>query len=400
MPDVGIVMPDVGIVMPVYYQNPAFLTAAIQSILAQTYANFKFVIVIDGAPEMKVIAESLTSYDPRVTILDNGVNKGVTYSLNRGFDVLFSDSEIRYFTWVSSDNVYYAPFIETLRNLIESSPEPIGLVHSSFRMFNDEGQFLQTEEDMVHFRRYLNQPKENLLNACTIGICFLYKKDIAAKIAGYGSEPVEDYEYWLRLTEHCDIKYVPVELASYRVNSKHSISAKLQTTEQHRRWRYAFHFVRHQARQRRNIPLELTLLLPLNYADESTIARLENVYEQTYSNYLVVILDLSPDQHVTNRLTSVSHPLTTAVGCANQTVGGAIQSYLPEVTTPYVMVLNQQPFSQHSFLQTLITNFNLYANHSIVSFGYSVNETEVIPNYELPPQLHFNELYSTNMARK
>ncbi|KZZ84433.1 glycosyltransferase family 2 protein [Bacillus sp. SJS] len=393
-------MPDVGIVMPVYYQNPAFLTAAIQSILSQTYREFKFVIVIDGAPEMKTIAESLTSYDPRVTILDNGINQGVTYSLNHGFDQFFADPEIRYLTWVSSDNVYYPHFIETLRNLMEFSPEQIGLVHSSFRMFNDDGQFLQTEEDLVHFRNYLNQPKENLLNACTIGICFLYKREIAAKIAGYGSEPVEDYEYWLRLTEHCDIMYVPIELASYRVNSKQSISAKLQSPEQHRRWRYTFHLVRHQARQRRNIPLELTLLFPLYYADESTIARLENVYEQTYSNYLVVILDLSSDQHVTQKLLSVSHPLTTAVSYANQTAEEAIKSYMPEVKTQYVMVLNQQPFSQHSFLQTLVTNFNNYSNHSIVSFGYNPNESAVIPDYDIPVQLHTNELYNLNMLRK
>ena len=44
-------MIDVGVVMPVYKQKPAFLEAALQSVLKQTYAKFKLVIVIDGAPD-------------------------------------------------------------------------------------------------------------------------------------------------------------------------------------------------------------------------------------------------------------------------------------------------------------------------------------------------------------
>lgn len=39
---------DTGIVMPVYYQKPEH----IQAVLEQSYAAFRFIIVIDGAPEM------------------------------------------------------------------------------------------------------------------------------------------------------------------------------------------------------------------------------------------------------------------------------------------------------------------------------------------------------------
>lgn len=56
-------MPDVGIVMPVYKQRPSYLRAAIQSILNQSYSNFRFVIVIDGAPEVRSIIEQEVQHD-------------------------------------------------------------------------------------------------------------------------------------------------------------------------------------------------------------------------------------------------------------------------------------------------------------------------------------------------
>ncbi len=48
----GIDMVDTGVVMPLYKQDIGYLQAAISSVLAQSYGAFRFIIVIDGAPEM------------------------------------------------------------------------------------------------------------------------------------------------------------------------------------------------------------------------------------------------------------------------------------------------------------------------------------------------------------
>lgn len=59
--------------------------------------------------------------------------------------------------------------------------------------------------------------------------------------------PVEDYEYWLRLSELCEVVYVPVELMVYRVNSPESISTQLRTSlPKHRFWRYKFNLARQE----------------------------------------------------------------------------------------------------------------------------------------------------------
>ncbi|WP_219835301.1 hypothetical protein [Paenibacillus sp. R14(2021)] len=59
------------------------------------------------------------------------------------------------------------------------------------------------------------------------------------------------------------MKYIPVEPLDYRVHSTFSVSAALQSTAEHRKWRYAYHLARHQARMRRGIAPSLTILFPL-----------------------------------------------------------------------------------------------------------------------------------------
>jgi glycosyltransferase involved in cell wall biosynthesis len=101
-------MADVGIVMPVYRQNLDHLRIALRSVLGQSYRNYRFVIVGDGAPEdvVRTLYEE-TAGDARVQIVLKPVNEGVAAALNLGFDMLMSDPAIEYLTWVSSDNFYY-----------------------------------------------------------------------------------------------------------------------------------------------------------------------------------------------------------------------------------------------------------------------------------------------------
>lgn len=108
-------MADVGVVMPVYTQKPEFLRQALQSVLHQSFTNFRLVVVIDGAPDMEPLVSSIIVEDPRVTVISYAQNRGIAHALNTGFDLLFSEPSIQYLSWVSSDNVYEPRFLEILR---------------------------------------------------------------------------------------------------------------------------------------------------------------------------------------------------------------------------------------------------------------------------------------------
>jgi glycosyltransferase involved in cell wall biosynthesis len=68
------------------YNGASFLKEAIDSILAQTCKDFEFIIINDGSTDDT--NQILASYsDPRIKILKNGVNIGLTKSLNLGLKI-------------------------------------------------------------------------------------------------------------------------------------------------------------------------------------------------------------------------------------------------------------------------------------------------------------------------
>ena len=347
-------MVDVGIVMPVYRQKPEYLKAAIESILYQTHKQYVFIIVIDGDLTMIDQVNEIVNGDTRVEMIVNEKNLGVAKALNLGFEVLFNHENIKYVTWVSSDNIYEPEFIEVLRRAFLKGNGKIGLVYSSFRSIDREGRPLLGENELALWRQTQSQPKEALLDTCFIGISFLYKTHVAKQIDGYRLEPVEDYDYWLRLTELCDIRYIPVELADYRVNSEYSISATLQSVENHRLWRHALHSTRHQARKRRGIFPAVSVLLFVKEPDSKTIECLENLYEQTFSNYEVHILDQSLDFQPSLAIGQISHPTVDFHWFPNMKDSLALSCIERYINTPYTLILGYEKFKNLVQLQTLV----------------------------------------------
>lgn len=344
-------MRDVGIVMPVYKQDPVYLKLALESVLQQNYRNYHFVIVSDGAPlETVNVIKNVTEGDERVHLILKENNEGVAKTLNIGFDYLMKIEEVKYFTWVSSDNIYYLTFIEKLRYALEGAPVDVGLSYSSFRHIDHNGNFLK-EPALEEFYKYQNQPKENLLDVCFIGVSFMYKKQVAAKIAGYRLEPVEDYDYWLRLTEKCEIVYVEEALMEYRTNAPLSVSAQLRNSiVQHRRWRYAFNLARQEARNRRSIPFMATIIYPVKNGSDQTIEKLEQLLEQSYSNYKVIIIDRSLDQSGIHIIKHISDPRIKFIALRNSSEMDAIRLGMKEANTPFSLIYGKGSFPSSPFI--------------------------------------------------
>ena len=74
--------PSVSVVMSVYNGGP-FVRRSVESILSQTFTDFEFIVVDDGSTDTS--SEILASCgDPRVRLLRNTTNIGLTRSLNVG----------------------------------------------------------------------------------------------------------------------------------------------------------------------------------------------------------------------------------------------------------------------------------------------------------------------------
>ncbi|SFS66449.1 glycosyltransferase family 2 protein [Marininema halotolerans] len=245
---------DIGIVMPIYNQVPAYLRLALQSILSQNYRHFRLIIVLDGANRpTQQIAQHFAKRDPRVSILRKAKNQGIASALNDGFTFLNKMPSIRYLTWVSSDNIYYPSFLRTLRQGMIKAPAKVGLVYSSYRYIDAKGKPMYSPAFYQQLRQRQRLHKRHLLQHCFIGASFLYRKAVAQKVGKYRLTPVEDYDYWLRMSEICDIRYLSPVLMAYRHRSPQSVSTELESPEGKIRFQRALQRALREARNRRGI---------------------------------------------------------------------------------------------------------------------------------------------------
>lgn len=387
---------DLGIVMPVYKQKPEFLEAALVSVLNQTFQQFKFIIVIDGAPEMEPLIRSIIGEDHRVNIISYERNQGVPHALNTGFAELYKDKNIKFLTWVSSDNVYRPLFLEIMYTALKKGPDELGIVYSSFQSIDNHNQPLHDEHALAALRNFQGKPKEALLDSSIIGVSFMYKAKYAKMVAGgYSLAPIEDYDYWLKLTDFCEIKYIPIELMDYRVDSTFSVSSQLKSIEAHRKWRHAYHLTRHNTRVRRGIPIEITFLFLLSEATNEAVSRIENLYEQVFSNYICQVIDLSEDYQVTTILQQIPHPCTMFEWLPNWDKTTAALYTAKKINTPYAMLLDLNHFEYAMNTQVLYDELRR-TDGSIWSTYYTPDHSVVgYRNEHVLAPMQTNELFRT-----
>ncbi|WP_053377280.1 glycosyltransferase family 2 protein [Paenibacillus sp. FJAT-27812] len=329
-------MADVGIVMPVYTQDSKLFRRAIQSILSQNYRNFKLLIVIDGITSNVLrIARYYARRDKRVRVIPRKQNQGTATALNVGFEILQKQHRIKYLTWVSSDNYYYRSFVGTLRNKLKKSPPNVGLAYGCFGLIRD-GRRLDTTKTWLIWQ---NQPKEKLVDFYFIGYSFMYKKEYAMRIAGWQYTPVEDYDYFLRLTEICDIVYVPKLLMDFMLTTPHSNSMQIENNiEKKRNRRYIMYHVMHQARLRRNISPLITVIIYAANASPQFTQNLETLYESNISNYKVIVYDVTPDQSILPIIQLNPDSRTQYFSHPNASIDDMIKEGFKSVDTPYFLL--------------------------------------------------------------
>jgi len=74
--------PEISVIMPVY-NGAAFIRQTIDSVLAQTFQDFEFIIIDDCSTDSS--AGIVASHqDPRIRFLKNEHNLGISETTNRG----------------------------------------------------------------------------------------------------------------------------------------------------------------------------------------------------------------------------------------------------------------------------------------------------------------------------
>lgn len=192
-------IPKVSIVLPCF-NGAKMLGEAIDSVITQTFKDWELIIVNDCSTDNTLdIASSYAEQDPRIKVFSNERNMKLPATLNHGF----REANGEYWTWTSDDNLLLPNMLEEMVSFLDKHPQ-VGLVVADREIIDVSGNVLNTVIVQDNLQDLL--PLFNVVQSA-----FLYRKEIALAIGEYREDLflVEDYEYWLRMSEFTVFAHLP-----------------------------------------------------------------------------------------------------------------------------------------------------------------------------------------------
>lgn len=125
--------PALSVFIPVY--NRARLVGrAIDSVLAQTFSDFELLVIDDGSSDDSV--DMVKSYnDARIRLLENGVNKGIPITRQRGLD----EARGRYFALLDSDDWMHPDRLMQQVDFLERNPS-VACIGGAVQKYHPSGK--------------------------------------------------------------------------------------------------------------------------------------------------------------------------------------------------------------------------------------------------------------------
>ena len=113
-------MAAISVIVPIY-KVEAFLHRCVDSILAQTFADFDLVLVDDGSPDScGDICEEYARKDGRIHVIHQK-NGGLSAARNTGIDWAQANSGSQWLAFVDSDDWVHPAFLQTLYSAAEQT---------------------------------------------------------------------------------------------------------------------------------------------------------------------------------------------------------------------------------------------------------------------------------------
>ena len=123
--------PNICLGMPLYNQTE-FLIEALQSLLAQTYRDFRLVVVDDSTEsEPGEIVKEFALKDKRICYIKNEFRKGMVDNWKACFQ---QAGPVDYFTWVSDHDVWLPEWLESMVAILNANPNAV-LVYPNTKLF-------------------------------------------------------------------------------------------------------------------------------------------------------------------------------------------------------------------------------------------------------------------------
>jgi len=204
--------PSVTVLIP-FYNSEAYLEAAIDSVLRQTFTDLEVLLVDDGSTDAsRAIVQGYD--DPRIRMISNDKNQGVVYSRNKGVQ----EAKAPLVAVLDADDIAVPDRIASQYAYMNSHPQ-LMMVGGHAEVINAEGK--PTGEYYKMPTGTAAVPIELLFRNVFVNSTVVFRKQAVQTIGGYeGWAYAEDYRLAFRLAERFPVDNLDKVLVQYRLHDQ------------------------------------------------------------------------------------------------------------------------------------------------------------------------------------
>jgi glycosyltransferase involved in cell wall biosynthesis len=216
--------PVVSVLLAVH-NGGAFLDEAIHSILDQTFPDFELLVIDDGSTDDSY-NRAAAFKDPRIRILRNETNIGLTRSLNRGL----AEASGEYIARQDADDISlpnrFAAQVQYLRSRLD-----VVLVGTSAVRINQKGMMVGTNDmpvthETIRWASVLDNP--------FLHTSVMFRRNVVQECGGYDEQYAvcQDYALWTRLAARHQVANLPERLVLMREHPRSMTRSQTSRTDE------------------------------------------------------------------------------------------------------------------------------------------------------------------------
>jgi glycosyltransferase involved in cell wall biosynthesis len=212
-----------------------FISEAIESILAQSFKDFEYLVLDDASTDNTLdIVEEFAKRDARLKIIANSVQLGIPLNRNQG--ILLATGE--FIAWQDSDDISVPHRLERQVAFLNSNPD-VGMVGGYLHFFGNGRESIRTyaEADDAIRRTVFRYAAVSQPTA-------MIRSSALEEVGGFDPDCTlaEDIELTLRIGNVFKFANLPEVLLHYREHPESSTFQSLRTMERATlriRWQYS-----------------------------------------------------------------------------------------------------------------------------------------------------------------
>jgi glycosyltransferase involved in cell wall biosynthesis len=212
-----------------------FLGEALDSILEQTFADFRLVISDNGSTDgTEEICRAYAARDRRVAYERHQVNRGAAWNFNR----VFVNCETRFFRWAAADDVFAPTCFARCAEMMAAAPASVALCYPQTLIIDESGLQVGQYDDDLDLRSPRSHERiHRLIRTVVRGnpLFGLVRTEVLGATRGHGTFPGADYVLLAEIALRGQIWELPERLFHRRLHGGASRAAS-PSAQAYARW--------------------------------------------------------------------------------------------------------------------------------------------------------------------